>query len=191
MLVKIEDVQLGDYVSVPLYLVENTRLPYQLFRVDRIRCEENDDLVKRILYNRDGKPLLERSQGTLVQYRGELREGVTIYKTGDRLPAGDLRPLVNDCILNEDMMMQVHEALSHFQFIKFDKNKIRYKTETGVDQVFITFYFMHTDTNGEINLQLLAGGGIGTVMVVYETPEGKRGGNHYEEISELKDIYLE
>jgi len=191
MLINIEDVQVGDYVSVPLYLVENTRLPYPLFKVELIDKEEGDKGIKYVLYDDHFKPLLMRSKGNLVQYRGKLRDGLTVYKTGDRLPIGDLLPLMINNVFTEPVMMQVHDVLSNFQFIEFNKNSIRYESDQGGDIRLITFHFRHATVTGQAHIRIPGGQGVGMTMVVYETDEGTRKGNYYDEIEHLNNLVLE
>lgn len=190
MLIKIEDVQVGDYVSVPLYLVENTRLPYTLFQVSRITFETNDKGQRWVLYDKNDKPLLMREAGAFVQYRGRMRDGITLYKTGDRLPAGDLRLLVVDDVIDTNQMVHIHDVLTNFQFIEYDKSSIRYELDHGFVQNYIMFYFLHLDTHGEVHVQLSEDDDAYTTLVTYEAESGERKGSFYHDPNELRNIHL-
>lgn len=191
MLIQIDNVRVGDYVSVPLYLVENTRLPYPLFKVERITIEEADDYTKYVLHDRAGKPLLMRSAGSLVQFRGTVRPGVTYYKTGDRLPAGDLLLLHRDGVFDERNMYQVHDVLQNFQFIEFVQGGIRYNLEYGMGHRIVTFWFRHHSAKGSVHIRIGDHDGVNLTMVAYDTVNGERNGMYFEKVSDLKDALFE
>lgn len=163
MLIKIEDVQIGDWVSVPLYLVENTRMMYPLFEVKDVEKHmqiDEDGVIKVTLRGNDGKTALMRAKGKLVQYRGRLREGVTYYKTGDRLPLGDLRRPCGAVMfdISDRLLLSISDVLNHFQFIEFVKQGINYQIyytdHKSTSTVTMMYSFLHYEVEGQVHIRL-------------------------------------